>query len=88
MLSYRMQQFRFSKLLPDFQACLDGMQACSGVVADGLDLQRHNHGAHRREPVELSGQPTPGTVLPGHCRSAGFTRSGRFAGLSCALKLA
>lgn len=63
-LSYWNKQFQFSKLLPDFQNCLDGMQTRSESIADVLSLQRHAYGRHPRQWVELFGQPTRGNVLP------------------------
>lgn len=63
-LSYWDQQFQFSKLLPDFQSCLAGMQTRSDKVADHLELQRLPYGAHPRQWVEMSGQPARGDVLP------------------------
>lgn len=63
-LSYWNTQFQFTKLLPDFQACLAHMQTRSGQVRDDLSLTRHTYGPHARQWYEVSGHPGASTLLP------------------------
>lgn len=63
-LSYWNSQFQFTKLLPDFETCLSQMQSRSDAVREELSLQKVAYGSHPRQWFEVSGQPSPGDLLP------------------------